>query len=435
MRCHEIPAILLAFLLVLSACGGARTDPPPQEGSGEDITIYDCGGPRAALPSRYLELLRIETEFPDVEEGWRPLLSVYEKASYEAAMEEYGGGGGFLFGLLAMDQAAFEQHISAGAPGVSVFAAGGERYYAYTFPTDVQFCRPGGEIDIESEDWRTWEELNEIGPAVRDDFLTRNGLQPFTVQDYVDQLAAEDGDRTCLRYYPYFAADGGTRLYYQLLLRQPARQGEGGIWAVDQWLDQFGSQFLYFPDSGKPAAEYYAQLQEECDAGGHAELLAPAGAAAAFVRELFGHETAEGSFEEVREVDHGYMERNQRLSDMVVDVVVGQDVDGLALLKCVGGATADNWGVLALFMYGGDWPGLLMEAMADASVGGDQRERTSAILSCLLAAKDVRPDLRAPLNSILRRQRDADPEAFADALAPRLPECGPLLDADLLEGA
>lgn len=441
MRRLKFPSILLPFLLLLSACGGRQTvpdSPPPQNGNGEDaetiedITIYDCGGLRAALPSRYVDLLRIETGFPGT--GKAPLLSVYEKASYEAAMEAYGGGGGFLFGLLAMDQAAFEQHISADVPGVSVFAADGQRYYAYTFPTDVQFFRPGGEIDTENEDWKTWEELNGIGPAVRDDFLTRNGLQSFTVRDYVDRLAAEDGNHICLRYYPYSStAEIDTRVYYQLLLRQPARQGEGGIWAVEQWMDEFGGRYLYFPDSGMPAAEYYAQLQEECE--DHPELLTPAGAAAAFVRDFFGPETVEGSFEEAREVDHDYTEQNRRLCDMVVDIVVGEDVDGLELLKCAGAATAGNWGVLAHFMYGDNWPDLLMKAMADAAVGGDQQERTGAILSCLLSTKDIRPEFREPLNDILRRQRDADPEVFSDVLAGYLPECEPLLDPDLLGGA
>ena len=144
MRRLEVFTLALACLLTLTACGGgaeapdAGRDPLPPDG-GEDMTVYDCGGLSVALPTEHLDLLRVDTDFPDAEESWKPLISVYEKASYEAAMEDFGGEGGFLFGFLAMDQAAFEQHISSDGSGIEVFAADGERYYAYTYPTDVQF--------------------------------------------------------------------------------------------------------------------------------------------------------------------------------------------------------------------------------------------------------------------------------------------------------
>jgi len=422
MRRFKILSLLLACILVLSACGGQKApeeenDPPEQPAGEEDVTICDCGGFQIALPTRYIDQLLIETKFPDAEAGWTPLMEVSEKASYEASMADYGSGGGFLFGFAVFDQAAFEQMISADGSGVSVFATDGERYFAYTYPTDVQFYRSGGEIDTESEDWATWEELNEIGETVREDFLTRNHLQSFTVQDYIDQLAARDGSHICVRYYPYFVRDGDTRIYYQLLLRQPARQGEDGIWAVDQWLDEDGSQSLYFPDSGMPSAEYYAQLQEECDAGQHPEYLTPAGAAAAFARDLFGHETAEGSFERVSAVDYGYMERNRQLMDMVLDVMFERDVDDMELLECVGAATADNWGVLGRRMYGSDWFNPLMEALAGAAVGDNQQRRDEMILACLLAANDASTDFRTPLNGILQSQREVDAKAFDAALA------------------
>lgn len=426
MRRFEAFSLVLACLLSLAACGG-ETDArepapggPPQDG-GEDVTVYDCGGLEAALPNEYLDLLRVDTDFPDAEESWKPLISVYEKASYEAAMEDFGGGGGFLFGFLVMDQAAFEQHISSDGSGIDVFATDGERYYAYTYPTDVQFYRPDAESVPDHPDWPVWEKLCEIGPQVREDFLTRNHLQSFSVQDFLGQLDG-GGDHAVLKYYPYFLKDGDTRVYDQLLLRQPARQGEGGIWAVDQWLDVWGSQYLYFPDSGKPAAEYYAELQEECDAGEHPELLTPAGAAAAFVSDYFGDETAGGSFEEAREVDHAYMERNVRLQDLVLDLEFRpEEVDGMDLLNCVGEADADNWGVLGRSMYGSDWFNPLMDAVAEAAVGENQQNRDRAVMSFLLAARDAQTDFRTPLSGVLRTQAEANPEAFTAALA-ELPE-------------
>ena len=425
MRRLEAFALVLACLLTLSACGGETPggtvdpeNPPPYPPfTGQNATFQCIDGLYIALPMEYSELLYVDSAFPDAGEGWKPLLSVYEKESYETAKEEYGGGGGFLFGFLVMDQAAFEQHISSDGSGIDVFATDGERYYAYTYPTDVQFCRPGGVIDTESEDWKTWEKLNELGPLVREDFLTSNNLQSFSVQDFLGQ-PDEGGDHVVLKYYPYFLKDGDARIYDQLLLRQPARQGEGGLWAVEQWLDVRGNQSLYFPDSGKPAAEYYADLQEQCDAGEHPELLTPAGAAAAFVEDYFGHETAEGSFEEIQEIDQGYMERNERLQELVLDLEFRpEDVDGMDLLSCVGEATADNWGVLGRFMYGSDWFNPLMDAVSNAAVGEDQQARTRAVMSFLLATRDARTDFRTPLTEILNAQGQADLQAFTAALA------------------
>lgn len=425
MRRLELFALVLAFLLTLSACGGETAggtvdpeNPPPYPPfTGKNATFQCIDGLYIALPMEYSELLYLDSDFPGAGESWKPLISVYEKASYETAMEEYGGGGGFLFGFLAMDQAAFEQHISSDGSGIEVFATDGERYYAYTYPTDVQFCRPGGEIDTESEDWKTWEKLCELGPLVKEDFLTSNNLQSFSVQDFLDRLD-ESGGHVVLKYYPYFLKDGDTRIYDQLLLRQPARQGEGGIWAVDQWLDAQGNQYLYFPDSGMPAAEYYAQLQEKCDAGERPELLTPVGAAEAFVRDYFGHETAEGSFEQVPEVDESYMDMNRHLQQLVLDLEFRpEEVDGLALLDCVGEAAADNWGVLGRYMYGSDWFQPLMDAVAEAAVGEDQQARTRAVMSFFLATFTARTDFSTPLAQILNAQGEADPAAFTAALA------------------
>ncbi len=418
-------AWVLACLAALAACGGETggetvadpENPPPYPPfTDENATLQCVDGLYIALPMKYGDLLLVDTEFPGAGESWKPLLSVYEKASYEAAMEEYGGGGGFLFGFLVMDQAAFEQHISADGSGIDVFATDGERYYAYTYATDVQFFRPGGAIDSKSEDWKTWEKLNALGPLVKEDFLTRNGLQSFSVQDFTDQLDAGDGSHVIMKYYPYFREDGDVRIYDTLLLHQPARQGEGGIWAVDQWLDGYGNQYLYFPDSGKPAAEHYADLQEQCDAGEHPELRTPAGAAAAFAKDFFGHETLEGSFEESREVDYAYMEMNRRLQSMVQDVMY-REAEGLELLECLGAASADNWGVLGRHMYGSDWFEPLMEAVESAAVGEEQQARDRAVMSFFLATRDARTDFGTPLGGVLRAQQEADPDAFRSAAA------------------
>lgn len=412
MRRFTILILVLTCLLTLTACQEPAA--PVQDADPDALTLFDCGGLQAALPSVYLDLLHIERN-AGTEDGQTHLLSVYEKASYDYAQSEYGEAGGFLFGLMALDQAAFEQFIGADGSGIEVFAADGQRYYVYTYPTDVQYLRPDEELDTESEDWKLWEKLNEIGPSVREDFLTRNQLQTFSIQDLASQPFALDETHVCLRYYPYFLRDGDTRIYYDLLLSQPVRQGEGGIWAVERWISEFGIQALYFPDSGRPAAEYYADLQTESEA--HPELLTPIGAAAVFVADYFGHETAEDSFEWVSEVDQEYMERNQRLQETVLDLMAGRNVDPLTLLDCAGDTTADNWGVLGRSLYGSDWFQPLMQAVTSAAVGGEQARRDRNMMSFYLAVLDAETDFRTPLQSILARQNEADPDAFQTALA------------------
>lgn len=303
MRRFKAFALALACLLTLTACGGETggqggvQDPPPQDG-GEDVTVYDCGGLEAALPNEYLDLLRVDTDFPDAEESWKPLISVYEKASYEAAEKDFGGGGGFLFGFLSMDQAAFEQHINADGDFARVFATDGERYYALTGPTDVQFYRSGlsGSSLLDHPDWKTWEKLCELGPLVQEDFLTRNGLSSYSSSQLLEQPFTYVGEHRYLKYYPCPDCDGGQSAFNMLVLSQPASQGQGGIWAVERWTDESGSLSLYFPDTGVPAAEYYSNLQLACDAGERPELLTPAGAAQAFVRDCFGRESSPEDF-------------------------------------------------------------------------------------------------------------------------------------------
>lgn len=328
---RRLKAFALACLLTLSACGGETEtrdsvqEPPPQDGGG-DVTVYDCGGLQVALPGEYAELLRVDTEFPGAEESWKPLISVYEKASYEAAAEDFGGGGGFLFGFLAMDQAAFEQHINADGDFARVFATDGERYYALTGPTDVQFYRSGftGSELLNHPDWKTWEKLCELGPLVREDFLTRNGLSAYDASRLLEQPFTYVGEHVYLQYAPSPNQDGG--ILDTLVLSQPASQGQGGIWAVERWLSD-GRVTLYFPDTGVPAAEYYSNLQRACDAGERPELLTPVGAAQAFVKDCFGLDASTGDFAECDGDTKACIEANLRFREPVTDLAAGRDKD------------------------------------------------------------------------------------------------------------
>ena len=417
---RRLEAFILVCLLTLSACGGETGSlepvqtPPPQDG-GEDVTVYDCDGLEVALPNEYLDLLLVDTEFPDAQESWKPLISVYEKDSYEAAMEDFGGGGGFLFGFLVMDQAAFEQHINADGDSARVFATDGERYYARTGPTDVQFYRSGlsGSGLLDHPDWKTWEKLCELGPLVQDDFLSRNRLSPCNGSQLLEQPFTYAGEHVYLQYAPSVDSDGSRSIFDTLILSQPAAQGQGGIWAVERWLSD-GYVSLYFPDTGVPAAEYYSNLQRACDAGKRPELLTPEGAAQAFVRDYFDQESSPEDFVECDADTVAYAKANLHFRKLVLDLMDGRDVDNEDLLNCAGLVTEETLGILGRSAYASEWWPALRDALEAAAIGDGQQARDRNMLAFFLTIPNI---YKEDLASILQVQAEADFDAFSAALA------------------
>ena len=417
---RRLEAFILVCLLTLSACGGETGSlepvqtPPPQDG-GEDVTVYDCDGLEVALPNEYLDLLLVDTEFPDAQESWKPLISVYEKDSYEAAMEDFGGGGGFLFGFLVMDQAAFEQHINADGDSARVFATDGERYYARTGPTDVQFYRSGlsGSGLLDHPDWKTWEKLCELGPLVQDDFLSRNRLSPCNGSQLLEQPFTYAGEHVYLQYAPSVDSDGSRSIFDTLILSQPAAQGQGGIWAVERWLSD-GYVSLYFPDTGVPAAEYYSNLQRACDAGKRPELLTPEGAAQAFVRDYFDQESSPEDFVECDADTVAYAKANLHFRKLVLDLMDGRDVDNEDLLNCAAVVTGETLGILGRSAYASEWWPALRDALEAAAIGDGQQARDRNMLAFFLTIPNI---YKEDLASILQVQAEADFDAFSAALA------------------
>ena len=418
MRRLEVFTLALACLLTLTACGGgaeapdAGRDPLPPDG-GEDMTVYDCGGLSVALPTEHLDLLRVDTDFPDAEESWKPLISVYEKASYEAAMEDFGGGGGFLFGFLVMDQAAFEQHINADGDFARVFATDGERYYARTGPTDVQFYRSGlsGSCLLDHPDWKTWEKLCKLGPLVQEDFLSRNRLSTYNGSQLLEQPFTYVGEHVYLQYAPSVDSDGSRNIFDTLILSQPATQGQGGIWAVERWLSD-GYVSLYFPDTGVPAAEYYSNLQRACDAGKRPELLTPEGAAQAFVRDYFDQESSPEDFVECDADTVAYAKANLHFRKLVLDLMDGRDVDNEDLLNCAAVVTGETLGILGRSAYASEWWPALRDALEAAAIGDAQQDRDRNMLAFFLTIPNI---YKEDLASILQAQALADFDAFTAA--------------------
>ena len=73
----------------------------------------------------------------------------------------------------------------------------------------------------------------------------------------------------------------------RLLLSQPVKQGDGGIWCVERWSDEMGNLYYNYV-SGAEEDAYYAEQQAQCDAGHKVGLLNPEDVAMTFLRDEMG---------------------------------------------------------------------------------------------------------------------------------------------------
>ena len=277
-------------------------EPSSEAKTGE--TLYEKFGLTIAIPNTYIDRLMVFTEpkWEMLDDTY--LISVYEKQSYEESLKDYGGedGAGFLFSIARYTQAQYEQFLSSDGSGQSFFARDDTYYYGWFTATDVQFYRSGGEINTESDDWKSWTELWERCGDIKADFITRNQLTAYDDSEFWDREFTYDGAHLYMTYYPYYAyqdtaeAQGFTwqDVDYTLVLSQPATQGDKGIWCVERWFDnKYGNLYYEFPyESAQAAADYYAALQSAADSGGDTSMRSPVNAALAFVKQHFDHQAA-----------------------------------------------------------------------------------------------------------------------------------------------
>lgn len=424
---RRVFALFLSLCFLTAGCGRMERPPVAPETPEAALSEEYVSNPEIAdsglqivIPEEHLDALIVITEFPDVgaEEHQIPLLAVYEKASVEALEQDYGSseGGGFLFGIAQLDQAGLEEHLLNDYGGMRIFARDEAHYYAMTHPTDVQFYRSGGSVDICSEDWADWEALSALGDDVCQDFLYRNGLEPYSTAAFYQEPFTYEGAHAYAIFYPYQTFDGSLAERYTLVLSQPAGQGEGGLWCVERWYDQFGTCYLNFPANGQASAEYYAALQAECDAGDHAELLIPLGAAKAFVEHSFWFEK-EATEENVVLtdcIDSDYIRANQSMSQTIRGLLARPEtVTDTELLSCIGGFQESTWGVMGRYCYGSDWWPPLQEGLSRAAVGEDQANRNRSMMRFYLTSYGRYAEF---ISGILREQRAADPTAFEEVL-------------------
>lgn len=181
---------------------------------------------------------------------------------------DYGGDyGGWLFWVYQWDQAAFEEHLcDADHSGISCFARDADGYYyAVHLPTDVNFSPENGDDYMAvQEGLMDWAEKT---------VLDTEGVEPFTeddVQALRNQPFQFQGNHITAVYHPYYAVNGEWEPTWTFILSQPAAQGEGGIWCVEQvWFPggEYPDRRVIRPDTDLPWADYYAQLQARADTG------------------------------------------------------------------------------------------------------------------------------------------------------------------------
>lgn len=80
----------------------------------------------------------------------------------------------------------------------------------------------------------------------------------------------------------------GTDDISQVLLSQPATQGDKGIWCVERWMD--GNNIVYYndPQVDSSLVDYYKELQKQCDDGQNLWRLDPSQVALEFINQTLG---------------------------------------------------------------------------------------------------------------------------------------------------
>jgi|GEM_PF-876386 len=284
---------LVAVILIVALMVGC-TFTGKKKTQDTSVTIFECGGLEVAIPSEYIDKLIVYTDESDHE-----LISVYERASAAAASADgYADMGfGWIFSIVRYDRIQFEKHLTSDGSGLFFFAKDDDWYYGLFHPTDVRYYRSGG-MTFDENERSEWEELDVMSVSVRYDFLERNNLTEYS-EDEIRIGYTYNSEHRFVNFYPYYAINGSKDEAYTLVLSQPAKQGEDGIWCVERMTYGQGNVNLWFPDTGMAAADYYEIVQKDHDARlrtDHADILS---AAESFVNEsgYSGGGMTDGSFE------------------------------------------------------------------------------------------------------------------------------------------
>lgn len=241
--------------------------------SKQDVILYEKNGLAIAIPKIYEQELLINPIQP--QEG--VLLSLYEKQS--KVIDESAG---WLLSIVQHSVAQYEQALCGDGSGQEYFAKDDSHYYGLHFPTDQQ-----SRVD----DKAYGALLAALRSFVIADLPQRNDLTAYDHQAFLQQPYTYAGHHLEIDYYPYLAINGSSQEVWTLVLSQPIRQGDGGIWCVERWRDQNNNTLLYFPAVEISALEHYTFLQQLAGATGLAQpTLNPLQTAMQFVQTVFGHQ-------------------------------------------------------------------------------------------------------------------------------------------------
>ena len=217
-------------------------------------------------------------------------------ATYYYAPDYNTEWGGLLLQVGRYSQVGFEQSYYSWelTGGCSYLGRSGDWYYACHSPTDVNFHPDHyGDYHDTGAALMAWLEGLAAGagltPMEEDTFYQRvNGV-----------LSYPHGEHLRVSYRPYYGLSGYEEVadtVYTLVLSQPATQGERGIWCVDRWMDQNGTRYLVVPETDQPMDDYYAALQDACDAGDRPDLLDPVAVALDFEEDWSGQDLSPDAF-------------------------------------------------------------------------------------------------------------------------------------------
>jgi len=351
-----------------------------------DVTLYEKYGLTIAIPNDIISQLIIFTDPKTEIQENSHLLSAYEKRSYEAALADYPNGhAGHIFSIVRYTKAQYEQFLCSDGSGLSFFAKDSNYYYGWLIPTDVQFYSKDN-VDMESDEWKSWAMLNEKCKAIKDDFIARNNLIAYSDSEFWSKDFTYNSNHVFLTYYPYYAYTGSKEEVWVLVLSQPATKGDKGIWCVERWKDQHGNIYPYFPaENGIPSDEYYSALQAECDEGKNLALLHPEHVALDFVKKVFDHNEATlDSFELLDDPDVAanlYKLSTGNIYDYMPKLLAGEAISYYEFLPCLEKFTFSIWKELEQ-TYGGkeEWWNQLLKALNDFALSYRHDERTDQSL-------------------------------------------------------
>lgn len=256
----------------------------------------------------------LQEKLMDLPEEMADLVEAEENAEDPDCLVSYhapayaGGGeaewGGWLMDVYRMTHGEFERTFYASdSSGWHAAARTEEAYYTFLIPTDVQWAPEF------SEEFQVLQE--ELAVWIWEQVLAEEGAELFTDGEVREVLGATytyPGPHRWPVYYPDLAISGSYERAMVLTLSQPVKQGDGGIWCVERWRDENNTYLWYPRDIDLSAADYYAQLQAQADAGEADWALDPHEVALQMVQQWYSwndtYTVAEDSLFNDHTVDH-----------------------------------------------------------------------------------------------------------------------------------